>query len=275
MTRATPGVPAKDVAVALAIEAGRCLMAHFQAPVVARTKTDHSNIVTAADVESERLIVAGLRTRFPDHSIIAEESGVDVRASELTWVIDPLDGTSNFAAGIPWFGVLIAQLERGEPRLAVLHLPASDELYVAERGRGAFRNGRPIAVARGLALRDVLWAYGVDTGGDDATQRTRLSVLRALISSVRNVRTTNSLLDAAFTADGRIGGMLNFSTRLWDIAAPSLIVREAGGNYTDLDGTPLRFDVSADACRREYAVLAGAPALHAEVVALARDARTP
>jgi len=207
MTRAAPGAPATDVAgcaaVALAIEAGRCLMAHFQAPIVARNKLDPGNIVTAADVESEQLIVAGLRKRFPDHSIIAEESGVDLRGSELTWIVDPLDGTSNFAAGIPWFGVLIAQLERGEPRLAVLHLPASDELYVAERGRGALRNGRPIAVARDAALRDVLWAYGIDTGGDDATQRARLAVLRALIASVRNVRTTNSLLDAAFTADAR------------------------------------------------------------------------
>jgi myo-inositol-1(or 4)-monophosphatase len=262
-------------AVGLAIEAGRCLMAHFEAPITARSKADPSNVVTAADVESERLIVAGLREQFPDHSIIAEESGVDLRGSELTWVIDPLDGTSNFAAGIPWFGVLIAQLERGEPRLAVLHLPASDDLYIAERGRGALRNGRPISVARDVALREVLWAYGIDGGGSDATQRARLAMLRSLIAAVRNVRTTNSLLDAAFTADGRLGGMLNVSTRLWDIAAPSLLVREAGGSYTSVDGTPLRFDLSPEACEREYAVLAGAPALHAEVVALVRDARTP
>jgi myo-inositol-1(or 4)-monophosphatase len=258
----------KDVAIGLAVDAGKHLMTQFGAQLAARSKTGHSNVVTAADVSSENLIVQGIRACFPEHSIIAEESGVDLRSSELTWVIDPLDGTSNFAAGIPWFGVLIAVLTRGEPSLGVLYLPASDKLYVAEHGNGAYRNGRRIAVAQNLALKDALWAYGVDGSGDEARQRAQLSILRALIPSVRNVRATNSLVDAAFTADGRLGGMLNVSTSVWDIAAPSLIVREAGGRYTGLGGAPLRFDLSTTACQREYAVLAGAPSLHAEVIAL-------
>lgn len=272
MTRAQGGSAVKDVAIALAIEAGKRLMAHFHSRVLVHTKGDHSNVVTAADIESERIIVQGIREHFPDHSIIAEESGVGRGSSELTWVIDPLDGTSNFAAGIPWFGVLIALLVRGEPDLGILYVPASDELYVAEQGQGAYRNGRRIGVACGMVLNHSLWAYGADASSDEATQQAQLTVLRALISSVRNVRTTNSLIDAAFTADGRVGGMLNFSTRIWDIAAPSLLVREAGGIYTELDGAPLRFDLSAEACGREYAVLAGAPSLHTEVLALTQDA---
>jgi len=265
----------KDLAIELAVGAGKRLMGRFHSRIVAHTKCDRSNVVTAADLESERFIVEAIQERFPDHSIIAEESGVALRSPETTWVIDPLDGTSNFAAGIPWFGVLIAVLERGAPSLGILYLPVGDVLYVAERGNGAYRNGQRIRVADAVALEDVLWAYGADASRDEARQRTQLSTLRALVASVRNVRTTNSLLDAAFTADGRLGGMLNFSTRIWDIAAPSLIVREAGGVYTELDGAPLRLDLSMGAARREYAVLAGAPSLHAEVLELIRNAGLP
>lgn len=256
----------KQTAIRLAREAGALLLQHLGKVGPAASKGDHANVVTEADIASERLIVDGIRRRFPDHSIIAEETGCDLRASPFTWVVDPLDGTSNFAARIPWFGVLIALLKEGEPVIGVCHLPVADELYVAEKGAGAQCNGRPIAISPQTQLRHVLWAYGMDGSDDSARNEREVRLLGAILARVRNVRATNSLVDAAWTADGRLGGMLNQSTRLWDIAAPSLLVREAGGRYTQLSGQDLAFDLSATAADKVYAVLAGAPELHRQMI---------
>lgn len=256
------------LAVELARQAGRALLETFGSAQVVDKKGDDSNVVTEADIRSERIIVDGIRGRFPQHSIIAEETGCDLRGSSHTWVVDPLDGTSNYAAGIPWFGVLICVLRDGVPLAGVIHLPSSGETYTAQAGAGAHRNGRRISVTREPELSSVLWAYGMDGGGGDEQARRDAALLSSLLRRVRNVRATNSLVDPAYTADGRLGGMLNRSTRLWDIAAPMLVVQEAGGLYTDMLGRPLSLDVSASACDREYAVLAGAPALHRKVCAL-------
>lgn len=263
-----------DVAVELARQAGVSLMETFGASHRVEWKGDHSNVVTAADTRSERLIVQGIRERFPGHSIIAEETGCDLRPSDYTWVVDPLDGTSNYTAAIPWFGVLIGLLHGDVPIGAVIHLPATGELYTAESGAGAWRNGQRISVTREAALSNVLWAYGVDGGSGEHEVGRQAVLLGHLVRHVRNVRATNSLVDVALTADGRLGGLLNWNTRLWDIAAPMLIIREAGGVYTDVHGDALRLDLSSSACDREYAVLAGAPALHREVVRLLLDAES-
>jgi len=236
-----------------------------------RSKGDVSNVVTDADLASERIIVDGIRRAFPTHSIIAEETGYVPAGSEFTWVVDPLDGTSNFAAGIPWFGVLIAVLRAGRPVAAVLHLPAMSDLYVAEAGSGAYRNGNRVTVTKSQALHEVLWAYGMDAKSSQSESELDVRLLFQLLGRVRNIRATNSLVDAAFTADGRLGGVLNRSTRVWDIAAPMLIVQEAGGLYTDARGQPLVLDVSPAGPEKQYAVLAGAPHLHAEVAALVRS----
>ena len=264
-----------DHAVDIAREAGRLLLGSFGSSAVVASKGDHSNVVTEADTRAEALIVERIRAKYPAHSVIAEETGADLRNSEYTWVVDPLDGTSNYAAGIPWFGVLIAVLRRGVPIAGVLHLPASGEVYAAEAGSGAYCNGRRVMVTQARDLSEVLWAYGMDGGGSDAQASRNVAVLARLLRLVRNVRATNSLVDPAYVADGRLGGMLNQSTRLWDIAAPMLIVQEAGGVYTDLRGRPLTFDVTAAACDREYAVLAGAPWLHRQVVALVEELLGP
>jgi myo-inositol-1(or 4)-monophosphatase len=261
-----------SVAIALAQEAGRSLMESFGRDEVVEKKGDHSNIVTAADVRAEQIIVRGIQQRFPAHSIIAEETGCDLRESEFTWVIDPLDGTSNYAAALPWFGVLICLLRDGLPFVGVSYLPALNALYHAQAGVGAFLNGKPIAVTEEQCLENVLWAYGMDGGSSQAEASNNVALLAKLLPKVRNIRATNCLLDAAFTADGRFGGMLNQSTRLWDIAAPMLIVQEAGGFYTDVQGCPLHLDISSSAADKVYAVLAGAPILHKSVVAIVNAA---
>jgi myo-inositol-1(or 4)-monophosphatase len=258
-------------AIDLAKRAGRSLLEAGNVQVVAK-KGDNSNIVTAADSKSEALIVQGIRQKYPCHSIIAEETGCDIRESEFTWVIDPLDGTSNYAAGIPWFGVLIAVLHGKVPVVGVMHMPLTDDTYYAEVGGGAFKNGKRISVALEQLLADVLWAYGMDGGSTDDEAERNVRLLSKLLRRVRNIRATNSLFDAAYTAEGRLGGMLNQSTRLWDIAAPMLIVQEAGGLYTNVTGQSLDLDISATAAEKENAVLAGAPLLHREVAAMVREA---
>ncbi len=260
-----------STAIELAREAGRSLLETFGTSEVIDTKGDYSNVVTAADTRSEELIVRGIRRAYPGHSIIAEETGCDLRASPFTWVVDPLDGTSNYAAGVPWFGVLISVLKDKVPIVGVMHLPATGDLYSAVSGAGAFRNGKRISVTRETRLENVLWAYGMDGGASEEQAMRNVLVLAKLLGRVRNIRATNSLVDPAYTSDGRLGGMLNQSTRLWDIAAPMLIVQEAGGLYTDLAGQPLDLDTSPTAADREYAVLAGAPELHASIAAIVRE----
>jgi myo-inositol-1(or 4)-monophosphatase len=166
-----------SVATALAHEAGASLLSTFGSERVIAKKGDHSNVVTAADTRSEALIVNGLRQAFPEHAIISEESGCELSASPYTWVVDPLDGTSNFAAGIPWFGVLIALLKEGMPIVGVLYLPAIGDLYTAEAGKGAFKNGERIFVTQSELLSDVLWAYGMDGGSTDADAQKNVAIL--------------------------------------------------------------------------------------------------
>jgi myo-inositol-1(or 4)-monophosphatase len=259
-----------DDAVAFARAGGEVLMRAFGRGVTAAQKSDVSNVVTEADLASERCIVQSIRERHPTHSIIAEETGCDLRGSDFTWVVDPLDGTSNFAAGVPWFGVLIALLRAEEPVLGVLHLPVTGDLYCAERGGGAHCNGQRVSVTTEPQLSNVLWAWGMDAAASDTAALQDSALLARVLQRVRNVRATNSLVDAAYVADGRLGGMVNRSTRVWDIAAPSLIVQEAGGRYTDTAGAELRFDLSAAAGERVYQVLAGAPALHRQMFEVLR-----
>lgn len=261
-----------DNAIAWARAAGHVLLDHFGRTTGAVQKSDLSNVVTVADLASERVIVQAIRRQHPTHSIIAEETGCDLRGTDFIWVVDPLDGTSNFAAGIPWFGVLIALLRAGEPVLGVLHLPVSGDLYCAERGGGAFRNGEPIAVSTEPLLRNVLWAWGVDAAVDEGAAAGDTALLGRVLQQVRNVRATNSLVDAAYVADGRLGGMVNRSTRIWDIAAPMVIIGEAGGVFTRDDGAALSLDVSTAAADRSYSVTAAAPVLYRQMLGVMRVA---
>ncbi|MFY8116787.1 MAG: inositol monophosphatase family protein [Roseateles sp.] len=124
-------------------------------------------------------------------------------------------------------------------------------------------------------MSEVLWAYGMDAKPTERERAQDAGLLSRLLARVRNVRATNSLVDAALTADGRLGGMLNRSTRIWDIAAPLLIITEAGGLYTTPSGAPLSLSPSVDAPDRVYEVLAGAPQLHRQVVDLVHADRAP
>lgn len=249
--------------------AGAALEQHFGRLTAVRTKEHPASVVSEADLAAERCLFERIRGRFPDDGFLGEETGLSPGRSSRTWVVDPLDGTSNFVAGLPWYGVMIAVLERETPTLAALYLPAGETLYTAERGRGARRNGEPIGVTIETELARVLIGFGLDGTGDRASLRRQGLLLAAVARHSRNVRATNSLVDFCLTAEGRLGGTLNFACKLWDLAAPTLLIREAGGVVTDLEGREPDFRPDAAAPARTHTVLAAAPALHRQLRELA------
>ncbi len=255
-------IQAKKHLQTIAVEAGRVLLTHFGKVKDIRLKGNTSSVVCEADLAAEKSIIDHLRKLYPDHGIISEEAGCLAGTSEYIWIIDPLDGTSNFVAGIPWFGVQIALMVNGRAEMAVMYLPCDDQLYFAEAGKGATRNGRKVAVTAGTDLKQVLCAFGFDPGVGEDEARSTMALLRRVSARVRNVRATNSLVDFCYTIDGRLGGAINLNTKIWDIAPVSLVLPEAGGLFTGLDGKPLKFDLTASACSRSYKILGAARQLH-------------
>jgi myo-inositol-1(or 4)-monophosphatase len=248
-------------------DAGQVLLEHLARGCPAQLKENQSSVVTAADLASEKLIVARIRGAFPEDGIIAEETGCQAGRSSRTWVIDPLDGTSNFAASLPWFGVMIAVLEQGTPVAGGMYLPVTDTLYFAEKGRGSARDGQPIALTKEARLSQVLCACCMDASSDPAENQRQAAALGRLVNHARNVRATNSLVDVCYTVDGRLGGFVNYCTKIWDIAVPALAFREAGGVFTDLDGRDVVFRPDAEPFDRNYAVVGASPALHPQILA--------
>lgn len=201
---------------------------------IAATKSGIADIVTDADREVEALVRGRLAAARPDDGFLGEESGAARGASDITWVVDPIDGTVNYAYGIPSYAVSIAAVA-GEPTpdawtalTGVVFNPASDELFAATRGRGARLNGEPIHVNTGAGPAGALLATGF--GYDPATHAGDLSRLTRVMSIARDVRRIGSAaLDLAFVAAGRLDGYFERGLNPWDHAAGALLVIEAGG----------------------------------------------
>jgi myo-inositol-1(or 4)-monophosphatase len=246
---------------------GEVLRGYFGKLVHPRQKEAASSVVCDADLDSEGRILRHIHSRFPGHNTIAEESGRVWRGSEYTWVIDPLDGTSNFVSGIPWFGVQIALLRGTEPILGAMYLPLEDTLYFAEAGHGAYRNGKKVRVTAETDLQRVLCAFGFDPAPVRRSRRS-IELLFRVAAAVRNTRATNSLVDFCYTVDGRFGGCINLKTKVWDIAPVALILPEAGGKFTYLDGRRIVFELDVRGINKDYMVLGGSARLHAKLAAL-------
>ena len=202
------------------------------------------DVVTIADVSSEKLIVDGLREAFPTHSIRTEEAGV-VEGSDprYRWIIDPVDGTVNFSRGIPLWGISIALHFEGKPLVAVVNLPKLGEMYTATKGGGAFMNGKPIHVSREDNPVHAIVSNGDFNVGDVAKINAQNSRNFARESETfERVKCLGSaVIEGCFTACGRIDCFVMTMSYPWDIAAISLIVEEAGGQATHIDGSPMLF----------------------------------
>ncbi len=200
------------------------------------------DLVTESDLAAERLIVERIRSYHPRHQILTEEAGAvetrETATGDYKWIIDPLDGTTNYAHGYPCFCVSIALEHEGRVMVGVVYDPLRDELFAAERGAGATLNGRRIRVSEVEALNDALlgtgFPYDVRERGDFARHFTNF-IMRA--QSVR--RDGSAALDLAYVACGRFDGFWEEGLRPWDVAAGSLIVTEAGGRVSRYDDSPL------------------------------------
>jgi myo-inositol-1(or 4)-monophosphatase len=227
------------LAVRLAREAGAIQRTRYETALEIGTKSRSIDLVTEVDRACEALIVAALRRERPDDDILAEEGGAHADAGAAwRWVIDPLDGTVNFAHGYPCFSVSIGVEHRGVRTVGVVYEPLRDELFEAVRGGGARRNGAPIAVSQearfGRALLATGFAYDVhDAARDNVEQFARV------VKSAGGVRRDGSAaIDLCYVACGRFEGYWELKLHAWDVAAGILIVEEAGGRVTDLRGGP-------------------------------------
>jgi myo-inositol-1(or 4)-monophosphatase len=233
-----------------------------------RRKENASSVVCEADLASEALVIDAIRAAFPSDGIIAEESGHHSGCSGRTWVIDPLDGTSNFVAGIPWFGVQVGLLKGTKPVMAAIYLPTEKKLYFAEKGRGLTRNGKRLRMRRQGRLDEKLCAFGFDAWMGAREGRRVMRMLQRIASGARNIRATNSLIDFLYTLEGHFGGAVNLNTRIWDIVPFAVMLPEAGGKLTDTEGKPIVFDPTDP--ERRYGVLGASHAIHRQILGLIR-----
>ena len=247
----------KNLLISALKVSGKTLLEYFNKPIKTKQKESQSSIVTVADIESEKLIIKIISERFPEHNIISEESGFTNNSSEYTWIIDPLDGTSNFASNIPWFGVLISLFKHNTPVMGGAYLPVQDILYFAEAGKGAFRNGESLPKPGNKELKDSLFAFCVDYTEDMVFLNRGIEIYKYIVKSSRNIRSTNSLIDFIYVAEGKFGGVINLYTKVWDISALGLIISEAGGIMKNIDGNDIHFSVGEEIIEENFPVIAG------------------
>jgi myo-inositol-1(or 4)-monophosphatase len=232
----------RRVAVEVARAAGDLLRDELAGPRRIVYKGHPTNLVTEMDARAEALIVDRLLAAFPGDAILAEERGAQPGTTGRRWIIDPLDGTTNYAHGLPLYAVSIALEVAGRVQLGVVYDPSHGDLYVAERGAGAFRNEARLAVSSADTLDASLLAtgfpYDIRVTGDNNLAQFAAFALRA-----RGVRRLGSaVLYLAWVAAGRFDGYWELRLGAWDVAAAGLMVEEAGGRLTSLTGGPIDLD---------------------------------
>lgn len=230
-----------DFIAELLDEASRLVLAASHGRRATVKDGDPSQVVTATDRAAGQAIVSRIRAAFPGDTVIEEESGLVSRGGTRTWVVDPLDGTSNFAAGSPLFGIAVGLLVRGVPVAGGVALPRFGETYLAERGGGARLNGTLLPLESAVGLEASLVALGIDASTQEAA-RNDYDLACALALRCRGLRTSNSVFDLMMVARGAYGACLHRSTRIWDNVGPHVIVTEAGHVYTDLYGDQICYD---------------------------------
>lgn len=226
-----------EAAVEAARAAGELLRGRFGAKQTVRYKGE-VDIVTEVDEQAERVVREILLSTFPTYGMLAEEGGELSGEDDACWVVDPLDGTTNYAHGLPIFSVSIALVMRGEAVLGVVHDPMRDETYVAERGGGTTVNGEPIGVSDTGELIQALLVTGFPYDRDQVPAALdHFGRFTLLSQSMR--RLGSAALDLCYVASGRLDGYYERGIQAWDMAAGALMVEEAGGKVTDYRGGDL------------------------------------
>ncbi|MFS8640542.1 MAG: inositol monophosphatase [Symbiobacteriaceae bacterium] len=248
----------RTAVIDVALQGGEMLRQHFGTATRVRAKTSRYDLVTEADERIEKELTDYIRRRYPDHAVVGEEdisrrilSGQaptrEQAVADVTgersweWLIDPIDGTTNFVHGVPIVATSVALMYRNEVVAGAVFNPIQDELYVAVRRHGATLNGRPLRVSQESELADSLLATGFQYDAE-AGQRLNVDLFATVLQEARNVRAIGSAaLSLCYVGAGRLTGFWELRLGPWDLAAGALVVREAGGRLSRLDGRP--FDV--------------------------------
>lgn len=239
----------RELAEQIARRAGEAVMQHWLTPLEEITKANIHDIVTVGDKASEAVIVPALRELFPDHHIVSEEGGgtdLNSHAAEYYWFIDPIDGTTNFAHGIPHFAVSMAMTDRERnPLVSVVYNPVFNECFTAARGHGATLNGRRLQVTTIERLQQGVLGSGFSTHKEKALENLRY--WQTFMMNVRDLRRFGSAtLDICYVAAGRLDGFWEANINPWDVLPGALCVMEAGGQVSDYSGGMTRLVTGAE-----------------------------
>jgi myo-inositol-1(or 4)-monophosphatase len=245
-----------NIAVRAARRAGELMIRqlnHLEALEI--TEKNHNEYVTEVDYLAEEAIVEVIHDHYPEHAILAEERGQQGN-NEFQWIIDPLDGTTNFIHGFPVFAVSIAVTHNGQLEHGVVYDPLRQEIFTASRGQGAQLDGRKIRVSRHNSMRHSLIATGFPYRANKEHLDDYLAMLKSVITASSGIRRPGSAaLDLCYVAAGRVDGFWELGLKIWDIAAGALMIKEAGGRISDFHGN--------DAYLQSGDVVAGNPKVYA------------
>lgn len=222
-----------------------------------------SDFVTRVDKESEQIIINAIKKKFPHHHFLAEESVKDIETGEYRWIIDPLDGTTNFIHGYPVFSVSIALEYKEEIILGIIYDPLRDEIFTSEKGKGSFLNEQPVHVSAISSLENSLITTGFPFRKKYVIDN-YLLLFKSIFNKVSDIRRAGSAaLDLAHLACGRCDAFFEIGLSAWDVAAGSIIIKEAGGIVTDFSGGSDYLSTGN--------IVAGNPALHGDILKEVRD----
>ena len=224
------------VAMLAAMKGGEILRREFDTPMQWETKEGRHNLVTEWDKKVEQIIIRFIKSHFPKHAFIAEESGESGEKEGIQWLIDPIDGTINFAHGIPLFSISIAAIFHSEVLASVVYQPITKELFIAEKGNGAYLNGKQLKVSRTAILDSAIVATGFPYNVHENPLYC-LNHFNTFAQMGIPVKLLGSgALELAYVAAGRFDAFLSVSLHSWDYSAGKLLIEEAGGQFSDFEG---------------------------------------
>jgi myo-inositol-1(or 4)-monophosphatase len=228
----------KDVLMEATREAGKIIQHYFQGTFTVDNKGSINNLVTEVDKHSEKKIIEIIKTHFPGHSIISEEVGELMQDSDYQWIIDPIDGTVNFAHGIPICCVSIGLKHKDDLLLGTVYNPMMNELFFAEKGKGAMLNGKPISVSKKTDFKKACLVTGFPYKWPKTYEHPIRVFERFIMEGLPVRRLGSAAIDLCWVACGRFDGFWEYNLSSWDVAAGYLIVQEAGGKITNFEGAP-------------------------------------
>ena len=234
-----------NTAILAAKKAAEIHLHYFQKKMDIFFKTTHFDRVTKADIEAEEAIITVIKGKFPDHNILAEEKEYKQTDSPFVWIIDPLDGTNNFAHGLPVFSVSIAMAKDNILLMGVVYDPTRDELFCAKKGEGAALNSKPIGVSNAQNLSESILGTGFYYNRGKEMENNLENINKFFKNGIIGIRRMGSAaLDLCYVACGRLDGFWEHYLSTWDFAAGIFIVEEAGGKVTDHQGKKVKIEPS-------------------------------